>query len=273
MDNGSGDGTGQDLKSAFPELKLIELPSNIGAVGRSEGIKVANGEFIVTLDNDVYFESNLAAERLVEVFNHFENVACINFKILRNANSPDLASWCHPRDINDYFDKSFETDYISEGACAFRRSAIKKVGYYYPPLFMGHEGEDLALRLLDAGYDILYTPEVEVYHLASMDERPSWRVYYYNTRNNIWVTVKNYDYLYSIKYILFYLAILFFFSFRAGQMSAYFVGVKDGFLGLSRIMEDRKPIKQETILKLKKIHSLRPNIFKRIRKHLKTRII
>jgi hypothetical protein len=47
---------------------------------------------------------------------------------------------------------------FSETGCAFRREAVLKAGMFWERLFFGREGEELALRMLDAGYRILILP-------------------------------------------------------------------------------------------------------------------
>jgi len=53
--------------------------------------------------------------------------------------------------------REFVTDYVLEGASACRRDAFLASGGYWPRL-IGHEGWDLAMRLLDAGHDLVYSP-------------------------------------------------------------------------------------------------------------------
>jgi len=53
VDNGSGDGTPQIVKTAFPKVKLIENKENLGfAKGNNLGIKAARGKYIMLLNSD-----------------------------------------------------------------------------------------------------------------------------------------------------------------------------------------------------------------------------
>ena len=98
--------------------------------------------------------------------------------------------WCHPRDTS-WSEREFVTDYVLEGASACRREAFLAAGGYWPPLFIGHEGWDLAFRLINAGHDLVYTPTVRVHHMVDPSVRPSSRIYYTFTRNAVWVALRN----------------------------------------------------------------------------------
>ncbi len=54
-----------------------------------------------------------------------------------------------------------------EGVCPIRRSAFEEVGGWPGHFWYGHEGIDLAFRLLDAGWRLRYRPDVVVNHPAT----------------------------------------------------------------------------------------------------------
>src|SRR2546430_17636828 len=58
VDNNSQDDIRSFIAAHAPEVKLIELPRNSGACGgRNAGMASATGSIVITLDNDIYFES------------------------------------------------------------------------------------------------------------------------------------------------------------------------------------------------------------------------
>ncbi len=270
VDNASTDGSPEIVRERYPQVRLLVQKENLGAVGRNRGFEVSRGKYIVSLDNDVYFRTPNELSKLYKVFKKSPKVGCVNFRIFApSSNDPDITNWCHPRDLNVYFDKTFETDYISEGASAFRKAALDRVGLYYYPFFIGHEGDDLAVRLIDAGYKILYCPEIEVCHIHSSTERPSWRTYYFHTRNSIWFFYKNFRLLFVAKYIPWYLIIHLFFALKNKRLRAYLKGVLDGFKGLPKISIDRQPVSLETERRIKELRKHKPPILKRALKHLR----
>src|SRR5438132_1394302 len=54
VDNGSTDGSAEMVRSHFPDVELIELPTNKGfAGGASVGLYTASGDIVATVNPDV----------------------------------------------------------------------------------------------------------------------------------------------------------------------------------------------------------------------------
>lgn len=267
VDNASTDGSLQMVEEEFPAVKLIRLPQNIGCAARNKGVAAAKGEIVVTIDNDVLFTTRDAVQRIVKVFEERPSSGCINFKILNSGGTISEPDWCHPRDWRRYGDQEFLTDYILEGASAFRRNAFQGVGGYWGEFLIGHEGEDLALRFLDRGYDLLYSPSVGVTHLHSISARPPTRIYYSFTRNSIWVALRNHRPLAACRAITRDMGLMAFSSGRAGQWLAYFRGIIDGIKGIPRALASRRSLKWRTYRRLREIRNLQPNLLEKARRH------
>lgn len=59
VDNGTGEFTNEDLSGFLPQIKLLNLPENIGfAAGNNKGIEIACGEYILLLNADTYLLEN-----------------------------------------------------------------------------------------------------------------------------------------------------------------------------------------------------------------------
>ena len=112
--------------------------------------------------------------------------------------------WCHPRPIS-HAAREFETHFILEGASALSREKVLSVGGYPAEFFLGHEGVDLGYRLIGAGYRVVHTPRVSTTHHAAIEHRPDWRVYYYYTRNGIWVSYRSFPPMTATMQVLAYL--------------------------------------------------------------------
>lgn len=269
VDNGSRDGTSQYLRENYPSLKVVELSSNLGpCAGRNKGIEEAKGDILITLDDDVYFESSEEVKKIVKSFQKDRHIGCITFMIQDPyTGGLRLREWCHPFDYRSHWNREFETYYIPEGASAFRSKALREVGGYYEPYFIGCEGLDLAIRMMDRGYRILYTPSVRVWHLYAKEGRESWRPFYYYTRNYFWITWRLYPPGEGLRFLTLKLGMMFLHSVRKGKLRYFLRGVLDGLRYLPQIKHQRVMITPETHRKIKDFDSFRPGLFSRLMKH------
>jgi len=267
VDNASTDGSRQMVEEEFPTVKLIQLPENIGCAARNAGVAAAKGEIVITIDNDVLITTRDAVQSIIKAFEERPSAGCINFKILGGDGNLSARDWCHPRDWRQYENQEFLTDYILEGASVFRREAFERVGGYWGAFLIGHEGEDLALRFLDRGYDLLYLPSVCVTHLASATARPPTRIYYSFARNSIWVALRNHRPLAAVRAVAMDLVLMGFSSGRAGQWLAYFRGIIDGIKGVPRAITSRRSLSWTTYKRLREIRNLQPSLLEKARRH------
>lgn len=269
VDNHSEDGIRSAIEAMSRNVKFIELPENIGAcAGRNKGLRLAHGEFVVFLEDDVKFLSSFEVTKITRVFEAHPEVHVLALQVC----DPDtgrlrLREWCHPRYWKDHADAEFETSWFGEGASAFRREALDLCGGYYEPLFYGAEGDDLVVRLFNYGFRILHTPEVRVGHRASENGRSSYRQYYYFTRNYFWIAYKDFPFFAGMRYLLPKLGMMGFFALRTGSFKAFFRGTWDGIRGLGQIHSDRTPATSLTIRYLADLEKWRPNLFVRLARH------
>jgi GT2 family glycosyltransferase len=273
VDNASTDGSREMVRDEFPDVRLVELPENLAAAGRNAGVAAATGDLVVTIDNDVRFTTPDDVERAVLAFERHPRAAVVNFTILGPDGELSRRDWCHPRDPGRFAGVEFLTDYVLEGASACRRDAYLAAGGYWPPLFIGHEGWDLALRLLDRGWDLVYTPAVRVRHLVDASVRPPSRIYYTFTRNALWVALRNHRPRHAAASIAQDLALMGFAALRAGELGAYARGVRDALLGARAALAERRPLAPRTYARIRALRALKPGLLARVRRHLREHLI
>lgn len=173
VDNASMDGTPDEIRASFPDVKLICLPKNRGASGgRNAGLKQACGEYILCLDSDASPQHG-TLRAIVDAFEADPSVGVVNSKVINafTKNFDPAAGWAYSEKQKIKGNEMFFSHNFSETGCAFRREALLKAGLFWERLFFGREGEELALRMLDAGYRILYLPSAVVLHRASPQKR------------------------------------------------------------------------------------------------------
>lgn len=269
VDNNSSDNTPQTITDQFPFVNLISLKENTGCGGRNVGIKAAKGEIIVTLDDDILLKGDDALQKLMKIFEE-QRGDVVNFKVLDYYTKKLAAfNWYHPKKMEDFCDKEFETDYISEGAVAFKKTVFENVGYYYADYFLGHEGVDLAYRILDNNFKIIYSPDIEVLHKHVKKQRTSWRGTYYDTRNYVWLFLRHYPVRMLISNLTYRLFTTFIHSVCRRQVRWYLKAVRDAVAGVPARWKERKPLKQATIHRLNKLRADRPSAISKMRYFLK----
>ena len=273
VDNASTDGSQEMVRDEFPDVHLVALPQNIAAAARNEGVSAAKGDIVFTLDNDVLFTTPDDVARGVAAFERHPNAAVVNFTILGPDGDLSRRDWCHPRDPRKWADTEFLTDYVLEGASACRRDAFLAIGGYWQPLFIGHEGWDLALRLLDAGHDLIYSPTVRVRHMVDQTARPSSRIYYTFTRNAIWVALRSQPFRAATACIARDLVLMAFAATRAGEVGAWCRGVIDAARGAPRALATRRVMSKTTARRLRALRRLKPSIVARAARHARERLI
>ncbi len=257
VDNDSTDGTADMVKEKFLEFRIVALEKNHGAVARNKGIDVAKGKFIVTIDDDILGLDDVALDNLKNLFDRNPLVGAICFKVI-DYYAGNVCNWCHPNKLEESADHPFVTTEITEGAVAFRKEMLKKTGLYTEELFISHEGADLAARILNKGYEIYYTPLVCVSHKYAKEARDKWRRYYYDTRNDFWLAIRNYQILYAINHLLRRLPKTFFYSARDGYAYYWVKAVKDAFSELPIMIRQRRPISLKVHRKMRYLNRNRP---------------
>jgi GT2 family glycosyltransferase len=273
VDNASTDGSADMVRAEFPDVRLVRLPENVGAAARNAGVAAAKGDVVFTLDNDVLFTTPDDVERGLAVFDRHPHAAVVNFMIVGPDGRLSRRDWCHPREPDRWAQCEFPTCYVLEGASACRREAFLAAGGYWAPFFIGHEGWDLGLRLLGAGHELVYTPQVRVQHLVESSVRPSSRIYYTFMRNAIWVALRNHHARPAAASIAQDLLLMAFCAARAGHLRAWARGVADGVRGARRALATRRPLPPEAYARLAAVRALRPGLPARAWRHLREQLI
>jgi len=268
-DNASGDGLAAYLQARWPEVRLIELDSNRGATGgRNAGIRAARGDLIVTVDNDIYFESTEEITRLARAFAAHPEVAVIACQLCDELTGEVRPrEWCHTRPLEQFRHEAFETHYFIEGASAYRREVFARVGGYWEPIFLCAEGDELGLRILDAGFRIRFEPGIRLRHLMSPETRGRGRCIKLQTRNYIWIAYKDFRWRPGCAYLARNLALMAYFALRNRQLDDYLRGLWQGVAGLGRVRRERTPVGPATLRYLREMERWRPSLRARLRRH------
>ncbi|SDZ41291.1 glycosyltransferase family 2 protein [Herbiconiux ginsengi] len=208
VDNGSGDGSPELLRSRHPEHTVIELPDNRGfGGGVNAAIRGIHADLVVLLNNDAVADERFIASIVAPLAAH-PRAAAVTARILlrdpvdgvrrvnstgneltRSGNGRDR-DWLVP--VADDHRSAGEVAGFSGGACALRMSALTEVGLFDESLFMYYEDTDLSWRLRRRGWLIRYEPGAVVTHAhASSSGTGSDLFRFWNDRNRIVISAQH----------------------------------------------------------------------------------
>ena len=202
VDNASTDGSQAFVEAAYPDVRLIALPTNRGFTGAcNAGMEAATGESIALLNNDTEVESDWAAQCIAAMDTQPEAgvVAC---KMLLHDRRDTLhtagdfvttAGRAGNRGFGQLDSGQFDSGYVFSacgGAAVYRRSMLDEIGLLDDDFFFLLEDVDIAWRAQLAGYKVFFAAEAVVYHHLSATGG-GVTASYYDGRNGIWLVAKN----------------------------------------------------------------------------------
>lgn len=260
VDQASTDETPEAIEEIFPDVKIIRLHKNFGVPGgRNVGAANAKGRILVFLDNDASLD-NKALEVVVERFSKEDKLGIIGFQILNATTKKlDLSSWAYQKVKIKDEDTEFYTYTFCGGASAIKKEILKKIGYYWDELFWGWEEMGLSIRVLDAGYKILYLPSVIVNHRISEEKKTnSSLAECIRLKNSLWVSWRYMPISYSIMESIIRMPVYFIKAIRYRcilKMITYFLS---SFKKIGLLFDKKHRISKTTLKKYKKLSNHGP---------------
>ena len=204
VDNGSKDDSISFMTEHYPDVRIVQLSSNIGfAGGTNAGIKEARGEYILTLNNDTIVDSHLLDE-IVRPMQLDGHVGMCGAKMLfpdGRINSTAIcisrsgAAWDRGMGEPDkgQYDVAEEVFGACAGAALYRKTMLDVIGLFDEDFFLYMEDVDLAFRAQLSGWKCIYVPTARVIHVHGGTSDPgSDTSVYYGNRNLLWYTIKNF---------------------------------------------------------------------------------
>ena len=260
VDNSSDDATDKMIRQNFPEIKYIHNEVNEGVAGRNKGLRVANGDIVITLDDDVLELGKDDIANIQRQFHAQPRLGALCFRVL-HFETGEICNWCHHREHERDGLGEFLTYEISEGAVAYRRAAVEVAGPYFEGFFMSHEGKDMAYRLMNHVYRVAYDGRISVVHYHALSGRANWRRYYYDTRNSIWLAVRNMPLGYGFRFLVIALLTMMVYSIRDGFFQYWLKAIWDGTRNVPEIKNGRTPWSENTRDQVKGIDRRRPSFW------------
>jgi GT2 family glycosyltransferase len=173
VDNG---GDAKANASDDPDIHLrVEVPKeNLWATGgRNLGMRLAQGEFLVFIDDDAVWAEPDTVQRMIEHLEENPRCGAVAVKSLRPDGGVIITELPHPN--KEYIltqHQPIETPYFYTMGLALRAKALEQAGLYPERFRIYAEEIDLSLRIIDADFTIIYDPDVVVYHYKAEEGRP-----------------------------------------------------------------------------------------------------
>jgi GT2 family glycosyltransferase len=227
-----------------PNGRVVSVGENLGVPGgRDLGVSETRSPIIGFLDDDARLLTTDAVRRISRAFERDPELGAISFRIV---DEQGVSSRRHiPRIGSASAERSGPVVSFLGGACAIRRSAYEAAGGYWTELFYAHEELELAWRLHDAGFGVVYAPEIEVEHPHTPISRhpDGWRL---TGRNRVLIARRTLPWPVALLHVLSWLVVGLLRTPDARCRRAYLAGWRSGWSG----SVDRRPIRWRTVGRL-----------------------
>jgi GT2 family glycosyltransferase len=189
VDNASTDGTPELVRDSYPGVTLIRNEENLGfAKANNIGIRISAGEYVCLINSDVHVLDG-CVEKVVEYMKQDSRIGLLGPKMLgadkkayrSYMGAPTLwRCFCRALALDVLFpnsklfggflmpylkrDRIAEVDVLNGWFWVTRRDALNEVGLLDDTLFMYGDDLDWSQRFHNAGWKVVYFPEVESLH-------------------------------------------------------------------------------------------------------------
>jgi GT2 family glycosyltransferase len=169
VDNGSGDGTPERVRDAFPHVRVIELDHNAGAVARNAGVRAAETPYVAFADDDSWWAPG-ALDRAADHLDAHPRLGLLAARILVGDDERldpvcrQMASSPLPPSLD--LPGPSVLGFVACGTVV-RRTAFLEAGGFDEVVHFAGEEERLALDLASHGWGLAYVDDVVAHHHPS----------------------------------------------------------------------------------------------------------
>jgi len=220
VDNGSNDGSLSYLRK-YPGIKLVENSKNLGFTGgHIAGYEASNGNYILLLNNDAIMDNDYV-KNAIGTMQSDERIGALGGRAYLWDEHNELFDTTNEfysyQNINlttaeGIFAKSDkgvlqEVNNVSGSCVMVRRGTIDEIGYLHNPFFAYYEESDLFARMKRAGFKVIYSPKLAIWHAnaKSSNKKAPTFFYYMIMRNRFRFAVRNFDSWSLRRFLKFYL--------------------------------------------------------------------
>ena len=249
VDNGSTDGSVEWLKESG--IPSVFLPENIGFPGAVNiGIKKAETPYVILLNNDTEPKPDYIREmiRMIErspkIFSVSSRIIQLHHKELMDdaGDMYSLLGWAFQRGVGQPvagYKKPCRVFAACAAAAIYRRDVFEEIGYFDESHFAYLEDVDVGYRARIYGYDNVYCPAAELYHVGSGTSGSKYNSFKVKlaARNNLYLNYKNMpllQLLFNLPFLLIGTGIKYLFFKKMGFAVDYAEGFSEGIKTLGK---------------------------------------
>jgi len=189
VDNASRDGSSDAIKTKYPAVQLIQNSQNLGfAKANNIGIKKSTGKYLCLINSDIQVLDNTISF-MINFMNNNKDVgfsgpkilwpdlklqhSCMNYPSIRtqvcetlslNRIFPNIAFFSGEYMTFFKHDRRIKVDWLIGCFMMIRREVFATLGLLDELYFIYSEETDLCKRMHDAGWQIIFLPEVSAIH-------------------------------------------------------------------------------------------------------------
>jgi GT2 family glycosyltransferase len=210
IDNGSSDGSVEYVRKKYPWVKISALNKNCGFTGGNNlGVRLAKGDYVVFLNNDVVVDENWLIELVKVVVDSPDAIVTSKALFL---DKPDIINhdgskatligrgFCvnfgrKDRNSGDFSPKLVVQPYGA--SMLVKKDIFEEIGAFDEDYFTSLEDLDLGLRAWLFGHKVIYAPTSIFYHVGSgtggWGSQLSDIIIYHSTKNSYMNILKYFD--------------------------------------------------------------------------------
>src|SRR3954451_8961336 len=242
-------GNGWDPAGLPAGVESLALADNVGIPeGRNIGAAAVGGEYILFLDDDAALADDDTLLRASEIFAASPDIGVMQPQIKDFGGLATPSRWV-PRLRASGRDRPGDVAVMWEGVSFVRRSAFEQVGGWAGVFFYGHEGIELAWRMIDAGYRVRYAAEITALHPATLPTRHHY-FYVQTSRNRVWVARRNLPFLVACLYLAVWFTATVLRTRSLADLRDVLVGFSRGF---KQPCGGRRPISYRAVWRMTKV--------------------
>ena len=196
VDNNSQDGSVEMVEREFPSVRVLRSPINLGfGAANNVALEIAKGRYVVLLNSDAFLCTD-ALKLAVQHMDESPKVGLAGGRLVGRDFSLQPSARMFPSILSDFlvltglahkfpksrffgqFDRTWadpmkaaEVDWVPGAFSIIRAEALQKVGFFDPEFFLYSEEVDLCRRIQNAGFKIMYWPDIVVIHIGGESSR------------------------------------------------------------------------------------------------------